>query len=169
MFTHTYTIAETDIFTVHTWVWKGDSHRMRESESETEAERTQWDAQEMHATLLSQSISHTEKEEQAEPQASSQALRWTMWDQAPPAASSSFQHSVTCQSSTNTHTNSQLSESHISTSSQGISKCTLRTLSPLPLSLYSSLRPQMPLLTRRKEKSPFPILFLTKLQDLPLL
>jgi hypothetical protein len=33
---------------------------------------------------------------------SSQTLRRTMWDQAPPAASRTFQHLVTCQASTKT-------------------------------------------------------------------
>lgn len=47
---------------------------------------------------------------------SSQALRRTMWDQTPPAATRSFQHSVTCQAITNTHhklISPRTSQSHI--------------------------------------------------------
>lgn len=63
---------------------------------------------------------------------SSQALRWTVWDQAPQAAARSFQHSVPCQASTKTHKLSvpRSSQSH---HLSRLSKCTLGPHSSLPL------------------------------------
>ena len=98
------------------------SERIRERETETK--RTQWEVEEMYTTFLSQGIRHTDKEEQAWNSAILiKQLRRTMWDQAPPAATWRFQHSVTCQTSKNTTTNSH----HLETSCQRLSKWTLGT------------------------------------------
>ena len=119
----------------HVYTWEGENYTQSQNEREWIWDRSRENTMicRRNTTLLYQSIRHTEKEEQADPQASGQELRWTMWDSAPPSASSSFQHSVTYQSSTNTHSKLSAPKTSQSTSFQGLSKCFLGTHSPFPV------------------------------------
>lgn len=100
---------------------------------------------------------------------SSQALRWTMWDQAPQAAARSFQHSVPCQASTKTHHKLSVPRTsqshHLSRAFQMYTGTPLFTAS----TLNSLLKPQVQFFKWRKQKNVFPFSLLTKRQVLPLL
>ena len=74
------------------------------------------------------------KEEQAEHQASSQALRWTMQGQASRAASRSFQHSVTCQASPHTlHKLTAPTNSQIHCMSRAFQMCPVNSVSTISI------------------------------------
>ena len=154
----------------HTRKRKGSSAREWERETESETERAQWDAEEKHATLMSQSIRHTDKEEQAW----ASGLLVKHWEeqcgtrplQLLPGASSTQSPARQLQTLT---INSYHLEPHKATFCQGFFKCMLGTYSPLPLPLNNLVRPQVQLFNWREHKSPLPISLLTKLQVLPLL
>lgn len=143
------------------------SHRKRKRNMETESSvRTRRNA---CTIAVSEGKTHRQEQTGLSLRLSSQALRWTVWDQAPQAAAWIFQHSVPCLASTETHhklTAITILQSH--QLSRALQMHTRHSLS-LTLSPNSSFRPQVLLINKWKQMSPFSISLLRKGQILNLL